>query len=177
MSLHLIELGRPVLFVHIPKTGGTSIREGRTIVSEVSPAFCCECPSFAVLRNPLDRLQSAWKDFRFLRPRMKLELEPFIERYLLRARDDRILNPKTIEHHVAPMLHPAHGLRFAKELLIFDRFQDELQAFWWKHGLSTIELPTLRSTSKYPDPVWSNRARALVEDYCAEDFKLWSRHC
>jgi hypothetical protein len=133
-------------------------------------------PSFAILRNPIERLESAWKDFRFARPQMDLDLEAFIERYVLRAKESQIWNVRTIEHHVAPMLHPVHGLRFAKDLLIFDRLQNDLQIFCQKHDLPNVELPKLRCTFQYPDPIWSDRAKALVEAYCSEDFKLWNNH-
>lgn len=74
----LIENPRCV-FIHIPKTGGTSIKSifGYTWQSagvpgpDIVPAAWEKCFKFTFVRNPYDRLVSSWKYFRGLsaRPR------------------------------------------------------------------------------------------------------------
>ena len=60
------------IFIHIPKTGGTSIRKGvfnlygRNVRSkwEDVPAAWKKCFKFAFVRNPYDRFVSGWKYFK-----------------------------------------------------------------------------------------------------------------
>ena len=57
------------MFVHTPETGGTSARQAYQI--ERAELFdprpeCMGMPSLAFVRNPYDRIESLWRDWRFL---------------------------------------------------------------------------------------------------------------
>lgn len=180
MSLHLIDLGAPVLFVHIPKTGGTSIRHGRTLTSyqvylhETVQPWPRDLPSVAFVRDPFERVESAWRDFRFVRPRTNLDFPDFL-RWVADASPSRIANPAAPEHHAAPMVHPIHGLEHAGFVGQYERLQDDLNRFCDLHGLDRVGLPHLRSAGDAPEAPRTLETRALVERIYADDYEYLAR--
>jgi len=160
MSLFHIQIdGLDAIFVHIPKTGGTSIRKNRQISNvrlfDPDPQWPKDVPHFTVLRNPFDRAESAWRDFRFLRPMTDLDFISFLTRFGMNAAEDQIINPRSIEHHVAPFTHSVHGLSYAATLLRTETLDSD-----WDDMCSGMHCRTikLRRERKCPD----NMERAPV---------------
>jgi hypothetical protein len=175
MSLFLIDLGEPVLFCHVPKTGGTSVRQGRQLstfrVFEPDDDWR-QYPSFAVVRDPFDRLESCWRDFRFLRPRTALGFVTFVNAMNRPDIEGNRADPRTMEHHAAPMTHPVHGLSHATFIGRTERLQRDFDHFCVSHGLPTRELPHHRKANGAPRAPRTRAARQLVERYYEEDYEM-----
>jgi len=182
MSLFRIVLDeRPFCFVHIPKTGGTSIRQGRQSgpAAFYRPLARWETlPSFAVIRDPFARIASCWRDFRFLRRATTLDLSTFCmvlptprEAHYDARWQAAIRNPTTIEHHAAPQQHPIHGLDWADSLLRYETLDQDWDAFCRLHLLAGVPLPRRRSTHGFARGEWSEQAIAHVREVYAEDFE------
>ena len=106
-----------------------------------------DLPSFGVVRDPYARIESCWRDFRYLRRLIHYNFSEFVDWTQSRmGRDDLIMQPSTIEHHVAPMTHAVHGLRFAKTVGRTENLQQDFNLFCEGHGLKSFELPHLRSS-------------------------------
>ena len=121
------------IFIHIPKTGGSTIRRGLWKGYD-SPAFGhipADWPDlfrFAFVRHPLDRFVSAYSDFTQIGS-YRGSLADFAEIVM----DDGILydeHRKTlaerIRHHTIPQTHPFNCLSLAQEVYRFERFGDEI---------------------------------------------------
>ncbi len=180
MSIFLLDLsGTPCVFAHVPKTGGSSIREGRTTAGPVMfdmPEEWKGLPSFGFVRNPFDRIESCWKDFTFLRPMFDGTLEEFIEFNLKSGAD--VADPKTIKHHMAPMTHPVHGLQHAKFVGRYDTLKEDFKYFCRNFGMTFKDipkLPHLRDSKNYPNGAWTSKAHDWVKEFYAEDFTLYDQ--
>jgi hypothetical protein len=163
------------MFVHIPKTGGTSIRKGRTESSFrlYEPAReWGDLPSFAVVRDPFDRVESAWRDFRWIRPQTQLGFEDFVKAVNLPAWEDRIEDPATAEHHAAPMVHEVHGLKHAAFVCRYERLQDDFNRFCRVIGIPSFDLPHLRKAAGVPRAERTENAVRLVEKLYADDYSF-----
>ena len=177
MSVFLIELnGAKVVFVHIPKTGGTSIRSGRELSSYSTRPdqswIDLKYPSIAFVRDPLTRLVSCWKDFRYVRRHTRESFGNFVRRYSEDFNSPLIYNPRTIHHHMAPMTHPVHGLRYARFIGRTEKLRSDLDRFCDEFGVGRITLNNLRDTSAYPDPNVGSVTRSLVEVRYSEDYEF-----
>lgn len=134
-------------------------------------------PSFAFVRDPVDRVYSAWKDFRYLRRATDLSFVDFVKHYTRPSIEDAIADPRTIEHHVAPMTHAVHGLQYAKFVGRFDHLQDDYDRFRRTVDLPPKSLDRLRNTDCVQVDV-SQTDRRLVEDaYSADYAMLESMQC
>lgn len=163
------------MFIHIPKTGGTSIRGGRQIAAlyELREDWK-QYPSFAVVRNPYDRIESCWRDFYYLRGTTKLNFEDFI--VTVNTRPDlktRIGVSGMAENHAAPMSHPVHGITYVKNVLRYETLQGDFDDFCEKNGLSKVVLPRLNTSNGTPRCEWTQKAKGLVKHYYAEDIRRW----
>ncbi len=69
-----VSAAKPFVFIHIPRTGGFSMDQALGICPPHQKARCVDFNgkySFAVVRNPWDRLVSAYHYIRFTNPRAK----------------------------------------------------------------------------------------------------------
>jgi hypothetical protein len=152
------------VLIHVPKTGGSTIREGlwgsrwRGPVFGAIPESWRELFKFAFVRHPLDRLVSAWADFSQLRG-YGGGLEEFVaivtdERIGFDARRRSV--PEDIRHHTLPQSHPFNGLQFADRIGRYEHYQRDLAAILEVVGLRPRSVPRLRQTRRGP---WSEHLR------------------
>lgn len=153
------------VLIHIPKTGGTSIRkgawEGRAskavfgrIPEEWSPLF-----KFAFVRHPLDRLISAWKMFtegaigdptwslpRNARPLTITEMLDIVEDETIIYDERRKKIEEKIRHHAIPQTHPFNCLQYADFVGRFETIDSDFQKIADRVGIKT-ELPKMHYTT------------------------------
>ena len=169
------------VFIHLPKTGGSSIRHGIWASRYEGPAFAAIPDNwrpyfkFAFVRHPLDRLVSAWADFSQLR-----NFNGSIERFLDIAADESIIydeRRKTMEerirHHAIPQTHPFNCLSHADFVGRYERYDDDLRHVLDQVGMPASSVPRLRKTRHegWSKHLSGNTLRRAVE-YYASDFDL-----
>jgi len=148
------------LFIHIPKTGGTSLfntkskacikllSEGKLILCgghlglarmskkiDISKYF-----KFAIVRNPWDRFISLW-----LTRAKKLELDEFIERIKLGREKWYALRPCIF------WIGDSNNNILVDKVLRYENYKEEVTDLMKKLGLHDIasELPHLRKTNRH----------------------------
>lgn len=143
------------VLIHIPKTGGSSIRHGVWQGRYDGPAFG-EVPAqwqrffkFAFCRHPLDRLVSAWADFTQHR-RSRLSMEEFVDIVIDESIDfgeSRANQAERIRHHTIPQTHPFNCIGEADVIGRYENYAADLRAILDRVGIcSPGKLPEIRKT-------------------------------
>ncbi len=158
MPVYLIENPRCV-FIRIPKTGSTSIIRGPFDNAVKGKAFG-KIPqewrkekSFAFVRNPFDRLVSAW--FMFKSFPARTEHEQNLQKHLTIAKlieivtDDRISLIgddflAKLRRHSIPLTHPFNCLSRASLIGRFENFEEDLRWIGNQLGVVDLRAPHLR---------------------------------
>lgn len=186
MAIFLIEKPRFVL-IHIHKTGGTSIRNGlfRKYCSDAAfgamPVEWSDAPALAFVRNPFDRLISAWKMFadgtslNKAVPSPGISLEDFVDIVIDESiiYDERRRTPEErIRHHMIPQTHPFNCLSAASFVGRYETLDEDFQTFGRQNGFDLPPMPRLNTTQRghYRDYITPPIRRSL-EDFYAEDLK------
>lgn len=181
-----------VLFIHIPKTGGSSIENmlkqqvTMTFFSPTPPSGLKICPQhlqindfkilfgcekwswiFSVVRDPYDRIESEyhWKtDAHFKKSGNRLNFSQWVINQLNAAKK----NPFALDNHLRPQT---------------DFISSNVEIFKYEDGLheitselekyfdfpETLKLPT-DNTSNRDEVHWSNEALNFVNDFYKNDF-------
>lgn len=182
------------VFIHIHKTGGTSIRHGVWGgVRPVEPAFghipgeWMHLFKFAFVRHPLDRFISAWKMFtdgatdsqRFVgapprKPRSERQLS--IDEFAAIVCDDTIIydeRRKTFEerirHHAIPQTHEFNCLRFADFVGRFESIDADFDVIRERLEITTA-LPKLNHTvhGHWSDYLTGDLLSRCIDFYAAD---------
>ncbi|MCH8490006.1 MAG: sulfotransferase family protein [Oceanicaulis sp.] len=142
------------VLIHIPKTGGSSIRHGLWSSRYDGPSFG-DIPDgwnpyfkFAFVRHPLDRLVSAWADFGQLRG-----ADLSIERFLDIVMDESVIFderrktlPERIRHHTIAQTHPFNCLSHADYVGHYETYLDDLRVIMDRVSMTPNEIPRMRQT-------------------------------
>lgn len=175
------------VFIHIPKTGGWSIRNGALSAMErdgPSTEWREEWDSafkFAFVRHPVDRFLSAYRmvtqgtndmDARLFANPVDMSVGEFIDRAMFRKCDPNDLSDLDgfIVHHTLPMSHPYNGIEKADFVGRFETLADDWAKVAWMLGGVQKHLPMLNWTQKADEEVSPWLAKMLA-DYYAEDFE------
>lgn len=168
------------VFIHIPKTGGSSIRSGVWDGRYEGPEFG-RIPdawtglfSFAFVRHPMDRLVSAWADFRQLRG-YEGDLHAFldvVENEEIIFDERRSNTPERIRHHAIPQTHPFNCLDKAAFVGRYERYEEDARAVLDRLGVTIDVLPRERKTDRggWRDHVDGDIVRRATR-YYADDFE------
>lgn len=153
MSNFLLKDPEAVL-IHIPKTGGSTIRRGIWEANYEGPEYGKIPESwsrffkFAFVRHPFDRLASAYRDFSQIR-KFRSGFERFLEivldddvSYLEHNRDIKI----SIRHHTIPQTHPFNCLSYADFVGRYENYENDLRTVLSKLDLRISSFPNLRKT-------------------------------
>ena len=177
------------VFIHIPKTGGGSIRRGLFQGAVEGPEFG-EMPAawrgkfaFCFVRNPFDRLISAWKMFTqgmqdsvWAYPAdgdPTLSLAAFLDI----VEDERVGDgiarqtfAQKVRQHTLPQTHPLNSLSDADFVGRFERYQADLAHVLARIGRPGVAAAHMNRTVRgdYRD-YFDTDTRARAEAFYAED--------
>ncbi len=184
MSNFLINSPRCV-FIHIPKTAGTSIRNGFFNKDYQGPVFG-HVPeewngyfSFAFVRNPYDRLVSAWKMFTVGTENLKDDFPQLtLREFLDIVTDESIIfderrksYEERIRHHSIPQTHPFNCLRQAKFIGRTETIDEDFRKICSKIDVAHQSLPKMHYTRRddYRN-YFDKETISITNRYFAEDF-------
>jgi len=184
-------IGDPrVVFIHLPKTGGTSVRdafgklEGRYFGHV--PAQFRGRPSLAVVREPKARFLSAFRMFKFgNRLEGDYYAEPRWPDLSISKALDVLENPWVgfdrshrdlswnLKHHILPQTHPFNCLFYADTVLRFETLEEDFAAFCADLG-TVSQLPRLRASrgGQKHEEMWSAEDEKRFMRLFAEDYRL-----
>jgi hypothetical protein len=172
--------------IHIPKTGGTSIRKGVFKNEYEGPVFgempekWVNCYCFTFVRNPYDRLISGWKMFvegtsEAIRSSPPLSLNKFLD---IVTNESIIYDEKRrtylerIRHHMIPQTHPFNCLRYANFIGRFESFQQDFEIVCDNLSIPKIILPKMHFTKRGPyEEYLDDQSRTLAKEYYRQDFE------
>ena len=194
------------VFAHVPKCAGTSIKRLLELEPVKPPYWHCYWEEaehvlggdtlasyfkFTVVRNPWDRVVSAWRMFLDkawckqgrdynLRELVAVSIDesiPYVARYA--SRDEQVRWERSVEnirHHTLPSLHPYYGMADASgavridEVIDYRALDDGFERVRRRLGLAHARLPRENGTrhdhySRYFDV----ETRAIVAAHFAAD--------
>ncbi len=192
MPVFLINDPKCVL-IHIPKTGGSAIRDGYFRGQYEGPSFGCIPETwqayfkFAFVRNPFDRFVSAWKmfsegvlnsDWKYpRRGRPGMDLNEFLQ-IAIDSTIEYSAGTKTFEqrirNHTMPQTHPLACLSEADFVGRFENLEKDFARVCEHLGLVDKNLPLVHNTRRgqYPDYIDQPSREALENFYSADLAKL-----
>jgi hypothetical protein len=178
------------VFIHIPKTAGTSIRKGVWKGNYEGPVFgtipeeWAKLFSFAFVRHPLQRFISAYKMFtmgtraeknsglQIHRPRDSRPLS--IEEFLDIVTDESIIFDERrstleerIRHHTIPQTHPFNCLHLADFIGRHENINVDIQIVSLQVGIQ-IDLPHMHTTN---DIHWKNFLKGETLNRCRQFYE------
>jgi hypothetical protein len=177
------------VFIHIPKTAGRSMRDVLFAGGHDGPV---DGPlpeawrghfAFAIVRNPFDRLVSAWKmfsegtdgvDWPYPRDGQRgIGLRGFLD---ILTDDSITYDPprrtfeQRIRGHALPQTHPFYCLDRADFVGRFEDLHDDWSRLADQLGLACRELPRVNTTSRGPYQLYfDDDTRTVAERFYADD--------
>ena len=190
MAVFLIREPRCV-FIHIPKTGGASIRHGVFNGNVDGPKQGFVPPNwmplfkFAFVRNPYDRVISAWKMFadgmsnsvwKHPADHKGISLERFLEIVTdetIAYDGHRKLTEEKIRHHAIPQTHPFNCLQHADFVGRFETLADDFAKVAERIALDNESLPHWNQSKRGSDAMsyFDDSTKKTVEQFYEEDFQ------
>lgn len=146
------------VFIHIPKTGGLSIRRGFFDKQYMGPWFGRipkrhrHCFSFCFVRNPYDRLISAWKMLtRDWQKLPQLTLHEFLnivtdENIPFRSGNTVKKYHESVRHHTIPQTHPFNCLHLSKYVGRYENLEADFKIVCSKINCEFKPLPIINQS-------------------------------
>ncbi len=185
--------------MHVPKTGGNSIRNLFFAGNYEGPWFGERLPEewrdvfkFGFVRNPFDRVVSAWKMFTegvhdsewklpkgfdhnlTLEDVLKLGLDPDAPFGHPRYNDLKLTPSSRFKNHILPQCHRYHGLQFVDFIGRFENLQADFDYAAQQIGLADSELPLSNWTERaHYREYFDAHTRKLAEVLYADDLKRY----
>tara|TARA_B100001564_G_scaffold131398_1_gene110044 strand:+ start:4224 stop:4811 length:588 start_codon:yes stop_codon:yes gene_type:complete len=175
-------------FLHIPKTGGSTVRvllrpldSWREIYHEPLSKKP-EAYTFTTIRNPLDRLVSAF--FYLSRGGINKSDKADSERFSISDSFDNFVhrltsNPKHYfkQQHLRPMIEYINDVKYIDRFMVFDDLEREIISLYKMiTGKDLKKIPHRnKSKHKYFETYYTKKTKALVESVYSEDLKLYQK--
>jgi len=184
----VLKVKNPCVFIHIPKVAGLSIRRGtfgtgeRFSDSALLDGKYKEYYKFAFVRNPWDRLVSAYEYFR-QRGLFQGTLLQFLdvvtdEKVCYRHNFDKTSPPYkdghlgAIRHHTLPMTHPYNCLKYANFIGRFENLQVDFDSVCDAVGEARRSLPHMNAFSRRPyRDYYNTKILQIVGEYFKRDIE------
>lgn len=180
--------GEDYYFLHIPKTGGTTIRHLLRPLASWNNIYHAplvkkpEAYTFTTIRNPLDRLVSA---FFFLSQggmckRDKLEVENFricgsFDKFVHRMNSD----PEYyfVQRHLRPMMRYINNVEYIDRFITFDNLErDTISLYKMITGRDLETIPhENKSKHQHFEAYYTEKTRKIVENIYSEDVELYQK--
>ena len=179
------------VLIHIPKTGGTSIRNGvfggdyeGPVQGEVPIAWQKHF-AFCFVRNPFDRLVSAWKMFTHGMSKSnweypsdgnpKLSLREFLDIVIdesIPFDGARATFEEKIRHHTMPQTHPFHCIEHADFIGRFESLKSDFEVVCDKLGIAG-PLPHWNQTIPTDDyrEFYDLQTLKIAREFYADDLR------
>ena len=172
------------VFIHIPKTAGLSIRKGffekqyHGPFNGKVPARYKNCFSFCFVRNPYDRLISAWKmltrDWQKLPQLSLIDFLSIVTNESIRFGHGRTFKNYNISvrHHTLPQTHKYNCLHLSKFVGRYENLEQDFKLICEKIGRVYKPLPVInksqgdRNYMQYFD----RETLDITNRYFSEDF-------
>lgn len=182
------------VFIHNPKTGGTTLRKLFMADGGFDGPLTGQLPddwaqefSFGFVRNPFDRLVSAWKMFSLgiddtgWRVPEDLEAGMDLLSFMHIAFDESIpycigtrYGKGRIRNHTLPQTHEVYSLAQAKFIGRFENYNDDVNTIFAHLGLASRTLPKRNVSKRGPyQKYFNDQTRAMAEAFYAEDLKIF----
>ena len=173
------------VFIHIPKTGGLSIRKGFFEKDYLGPFFnkvprkYRGCFSFAFVRNPYERLISAYSMFnRGPKPLININFTDFLNTVTDESIHYRGANPRrtpkqSIRHHTIPQTHPSNLIQFAKYIGRYESLENDFQHICNTIGAKFKPLPNINKSDHHTNyrEYFSNDQLLIINEFFKQDFE------
>ncbi|PLX82833.1 MAG: hypothetical protein C0617_13255 [Desulfuromonas sp.] len=175
------------VFIHIPKTAGTSIRSGFFKNNYSGPEFG-RIPKeweglfkFAFVRNPFERLISAW--FMFVSGTSQLDATDYpkynLKQFLEIVMDESIIydeRRKTVKerirHHTIPLTHPFNCLHLADFVGRYENLDEDFRHICKAVSYPYKPLPKRHfSEHLHYSTYYDDKTRSMAEDFYSEDLR------
>lgn len=190
MAVFLVRKPKCV-FIHIPKTGGASIRRG-FFQDEVDgpkqgfvPVGWLKHFKFAFVRHPHDRLISAWKMFSLGMDNTVWEqpdkyrgislpefMDVVVDESIGFGAKRRTAEEK-IRHHTIPQTHPFNCLHYADFIGRFESLENDFAKVCARLGIEFSGLPNMNQSRDEArmETAIDDATRQRISQYYADDFK------
>jgi len=182
------------VLIHIPKTGGTSLRKGT--FSDIEGPYYGELPphfapyfKFAFVREPINRFLSCVSMFKFGTidedgtSRRSGTQDFTIEKAIeilgspgLRYDENRKTYEEKFLHHALPMAHPFNQISEANFVGRFEQFTNDFNQVCKLCGLTPIPaLPVLHSSKQVIDASsLTKRQIKILQEYYEQDYRMFN---
>jgi hypothetical protein len=183
------------IFVHNPKTGGMTLRrelmDGREFHGPVTGRFPDSWRgyfAFGFIRNPFDRLVSAWKMFSLgiqdtgwcvpgdLKKKMNLlEFLKIATDETIPFRVGEMSGRVRIRNHTLPQSHEFYGLDQVDFLGRFETYDQDVRTIFRRIGLAerTLAARHVSSREKGYQQYFDQETREIAEAYYADDLSAF----
>ena len=184
---HLTHNGKKYYFLHIPKTGGQTIRRLlRRNVDSWHDIFHQrlfkkpEAYTFTTIRNPLDRLVST---FFYLRAegtsrgdrkdRVSYNITGEFEDFVNRLASDPEYYFR--QQHLKPMMRYINDVEYIDRFMLFDNLEKEVISLYKMITGKDLETIPHRNKGKHKhfETYYTEKTKAIVESIYSEDVKLY----
>lgn len=175
-----------IVFIHIPKTAGSSIRRGyfknnfEKFVGFKFPNEWDNLFKFTFVRNPYDRFISAYKMFTegFVenKPHINLNYKTKMspkEFLMVAKKDTNYLNTSGIGFHVYPQTHEFNFLKHSDFVGRFETIEYDFKEICNINNIEYTTLPHWNRTNRLEyREYYDDELLEMVSDYYSEDLKV-----